>query len=326
MRHGSDQMSVWMPGHVLWISGILLVVLVIAVLLGVFFSRREFTVHWLDPGERMARGLNTARVHSLDQQARRSSSEESIGEDTVFVLPDISGYTRFMTLNRFALGHAQYIILELLNAITSAAGSRLQLCKLEGDAALLMAPVRTVSGEAVSQAIMDIFAGFDRARRTLAHSNLCPCKACQHIRGLDLKIFVHRGEASYFQLGDMIDVFGEEVIVLHRLMKNRVNLRRYVLVSEAAGRFMKLPAGFVPTETKVEIEGIGLVEASVYEVDPSSLDGIAGTTVEPQTTRWGQTWRKLGANWKTISSRFFRRTPGQRIGAETLGAQGHNQR
>jgi hypothetical protein len=59
--------------------------------------------------------------------------------DFLFVLCDISGYTRFMTEHREALFHAYVVISELMRAVLGQSKAPLRVMKLEGDAVFLYA-------------------------------------------------------------------------------------------------------------------------------------------------------------------------------------------
>lgn len=255
----------------------------------------------------------TARAEELRLDARSSivsASHASMNHspntrDTLFVLPDISGYTRFMSLNRFAMGHAQYIIFELLNAIIEAASSELELLKLEGDAALLIADVSTIVPDAMGHTIVNIFHNFDRTKQHLATSNVCLCAACRHIVDLDIKIFIHRGQAAHFQFRGMNDVFGTEPIVIHRMMKNRVSTRRYIMITSAAQSRVVLPvAGQIKTTT-LNLEGLDAVSASVLEI-PHPLPAQEEEKASAQGPGyWRDLLAKLSQNVSSIRISLF---------------------
>jgi len=58
-----------------------------------------------------------------------------MAEPATILLPDISGYTEFLT--RTELVHSSHIINELLDAILAANTSDFELSEVEGDALLL---------------------------------------------------------------------------------------------------------------------------------------------------------------------------------------------
>jgi len=79
------------------------------------------------------------------------------------------------------------------------------------------------------------FPAFDgclgRQRAARAH---CSCDACTGIDKLRLKAFVHAGEMALKRVRLFEEMAGESVIFVHRLLKNSVEQREYVLMSEAA--------------------------------------------------------------------------------------------
>ena len=223
--------------------------------------------------------------------------------DTVFVLPDISRYTRFMTGSQFSVGHAQHIILSLLNAIISAAHGRLELSKLEGDAALFFVDGNKLAPDELGEAVMEIFRSFFRERRRLRESNICPCRACSHIDDLDLKIFVHRGEASRFQFRGAVDLFGTDVIVIHRIMKNSVDHHRYVMITDVAASAIAFPEPGETSKIEETVEHIGLVGATAIKLSDDLASRLSqeigdsqAPSPSPSLSVVGETVRKLRFN------------------------------
>ena len=60
-------------------------------------------------------------------------------KEVVMVLLDISGYTKFLTMHKTSMLHAELIISKLLESVIVASEHPLTLNKLEGDAAFLYA-------------------------------------------------------------------------------------------------------------------------------------------------------------------------------------------
>lgn len=132
MEHMHESMG-GMPPHMLGIWLVAAAVLVF--LLG-------FTILMARP----ARNVGVPFAQLASQNSRKDMfpiknairpAAEATG--TIFLLPDISNYTFFMTSNRFSFGHAQHIIFSLVNAMIESATHKLELSKLEGDAALFFA-------------------------------------------------------------------------------------------------------------------------------------------------------------------------------------------
>ena len=156
---GSDQhMMDGMHGHMLALWAVVALIAVSSLALFVFFRR---------PARPEELQLNARPVSVIGSEVKNALPQQSNTRDTLFVLPDISGYTRFISLNRFAMGHAQYIVFELLNAIIEATADKLELLKLEGDAALFVADANTIEPQAMGRTIVDIFHNFDREKNIL---------------------------------------------------------------------------------------------------------------------------------------------------------------
>ena len=212
----------------------------------------------------------------------------------------ISNYTRFMTGNHFAFGHAQHVIFSLINAMIDAATRTVSLSKLEGDAALFFVDAHRHSDTVIGEAVLDIFRAFFKERRRLAVSNICPCRACRHINDLDLKIFVHRGRAARFEFRGSVDHFGTDVIVLHRLMKNSVQGHRYVMVTESARDSIALPADLRSSQVDEDIEHVGRLGATVFEIDDTTVAEMMLGDQSPNASVIGGTAQKIAENLHSI--------------------------
>jgi class 3 adenylate cyclase len=228
------------------------------------------------------------------------------GEREAFlVIPDISGYTRFLSLNRFALAHAQYAISELLKSMIAAGGDELWAAKVEGDAILLCAwrnepGIRNgLNGDQVARRIAAILAAFYRRRDELRHANLCTCSACSHIDQLDLKVIVHSGTVLSYDLGGRGELSGVPVIVAHRLLKNTLGLTRYVLVTDAAHQEVKPALQCEPSRHPQLCEDIGEVTVYVYAFEPGGLL-LGGAAAADLGARADDTLRKLRSNLQAL--------------------------
>jgi class 3 adenylate cyclase len=191
-------------------------------------------------------------------------------QDTVIVLADISGYTRFMNLHGMAIAHAESIITELLNSVIDHTGHPLILNKLEGDAALFYAlaeesPQGVV--ESVLQQVNGIFQTFSTRKQEIGLDGLCTCDACTEVVHLRIKAVVNFGKVLVRRVRKFEELSGTPVIIAHRLLKNAVPLDEYVLLTEdfeqALGR---VPSG--GTQISEQCEGIGTINATYYPPTP----------------------------------------------------------
>ncbi|MGB8212988.1 MAG: DUF2652 domain-containing protein [Anaerolineales bacterium] len=153
------------------------------------------------------------------------------------VIADISGYTQFIRVNKGSLLHAEEIISQLLETVTDKAEFPLVLNKFEGDAALMYAETGQAEGAALQDVVRQVqafFIAFHAKTHTLAGDrSSCPCDACQHILDLQLKAVVHAGMVAFKKIRQFDELAGEDVILAHRLLKNSIPSREYILMTEA---------------------------------------------------------------------------------------------
>jgi len=181
------------------------------------------------------------------------------------VLLDISGYTQFIKRHRTSLLHAERIISALMESVVDKSEYPLQLNKLEGDAALLYA-ISDGSSAAARDILGQVRRAFDafyKRQAGLVEHNTCPCDACTRIQTLDLKAILHHGEAAIKKFRRFEELAGENVILAHRLLKNSVARKEYVLMSDPFFRLLGgLPGEALESRTE-QAEGLGSVKVFV---------------------------------------------------------------
>lgn len=222
-------------------------------------------------------------------------------EDTVLVFADISGYTRFIWENRYTQAHAAAVVARLLDAVVDALAPRVALVKLEGDAAFCAgAPGEAAAG----QALLAAFEAFRARRDHVVATNACPCEACRTVPDLDLKMIVHRGPVVRHAARTGEELAGLPVILLHRLAKNGVRDRRYLLWTEDAAPLLSdLPAEAVQRRVESDPD-LGPVRVHVYSRFPGD------PPVPPAS--WAR--RQADHLWKMVLwlPLTLRRAPGKR--------------
>lgn len=191
-------------------------------------------------------------------------------ERVVLILADISGYTRFMIVNRTALVHGQMAITKLLEEIIREGEIPLQVKEIEGDAVFLYAirPDDEAAWEEmrplIGRKLLGFFEAFARGILAGSEFALCSCPSCQNIDQLRLKIVVHSGEAVFHKVGDFSDLSSVDVILAHRLLKNSIPSDEYVLMTESAHRDIELPVETQPIRGEEHYEGFGAIRTYVY--------------------------------------------------------------
>ncbi|UFH53380.1 DUF2652 domain-containing protein [Spirosoma sp. KNUC1025] len=150
--------------------------------------------------------------------------------NATILIPDISGFTEFMTTTE--LGHASRAINILIEAILSAIGGEYDVSEIEGDAVLLIKKGPAPSKKEILDSCLKIFNAFHFQRKWIQHYSLCPCRACQSIMNLTLKFVVHHGPLFEIKVGGFVKQSGPDMIVAHRLLKNDIDNHEYLLMTE----------------------------------------------------------------------------------------------
>ena len=199
----------------------------------------------------------------------------------ILVIADISGYTGFIRRREVSLLHAEQIVSDLIEALVSGAERPLILNKLEGDAALLYVESGPEPRRTAAAVVASLRAGFEAFRARLqsirSERSHCNCAACANIGGLSLKAFVHSGEIAIKQLRQFEELAGEEVILIHRLLKNQVASSEYVLMTEDFVALLDAPPMHATVHVE-SVEGLGEVPVRVLLVDAESLSRLSAPT------------------------------------------------
>lgn len=230
-------------------------------------------------------GVTHAGKTNAGKAPEHGTSDPGLEERLLIVIPDISGYTRFIAKSRFALAHAHFVIQELLDAIMTSGADCFSPMRIEGDAVVFHLDALQAEPRAVGDAIVGILEAFYRKRAQLKHDNVCRCSICKNIADLDLKIIVHAGDVLRFHMGDFEDATGEAMIVAHRLLKGVSHSHRYVLVSEAAFPNIELSTDWAWTDFAHDRHGPETTSCHLAVVPDSTIDQ----------------WDQLGGSSRSIS-------------------------
>jgi len=215
----------------------------------------------------------------------------------LLVIADIGGYTAFMKANKTSLAHAQDIVGRLLEAVIDAAPN-LTLLEIEGDAAFFYAwkadgvePAQLAAGEMV-----EMHRAFHVVQQGIETFNHCSCEGCTQAKQLTVKFVAHVGEVAVQRVKRVSKLVGLEVILVHRMLKNTVPLREYILMSEQLFESCSEPIRTHTNALTQEFEGLGAV--MTYFVDIRNV--AAKLPPKPRATKigilrehWGLVLRSL---------------------------------
>ncbi|MBM1104583.1 DUF2652 domain-containing protein [Aurantibacter crassamenti] len=156
----------------------------------------------------------------------------SKAEPTLICIPDISGFTKFMSETDFEL--SSKVIPSLLNQIIYSNEIGLKVSEIEGDAVLFFRTGPLPNFKELVDQCRQFYIEFYRRLEVLRKKYSENEQALLIPSMLGLKIILHYGvEVAPIKVGTRIKLIGEDLIIAHKLLKNEVPLDEYLLLSEA---------------------------------------------------------------------------------------------
>ena len=146
-------------------------------------------------------------------------------------VPDISGFSNFV--NTTAIEHSRHIIEELLETLIDANELDLKVSEVEGDAILFYRFGPPPDAGSFFTQVKRMFIAFHAHLQRYDSQRICRCNACSGASGLSLKIIAHQGTISQARIKEHVKLFGQDVIAVHRLLKNNVPLHEYALFTRS---------------------------------------------------------------------------------------------
>jgi hypothetical protein len=199
------------------------------------------------------------------------------------------------------------VVVELLRAVISVAsrpGGTLKLAEVEGDAAFFYAICRedddiTAELAAIKKQVIGFFRAFYQTLHRLCVFNPC----IRNAQDLRLKVVIHAGEVALEHIHGFDKLFGMDVILAHRLLKNSVPSPEYVLMTDAAYNWLGDFHQLEPERQAQYCEGIGVVETVVIYL-PAQLIHVGKKPYEKSHSNTG--YCLPGASlFKTAHGRFW---------------------
>ena len=150
-------------------------------------------------------------------------------EQATILIPDISGYTEFVS--KAEIEHGSMILKYLLETIVEAAGEDFIVAEIEGDAVLLYRKGPSPSKQEITEKCIRIFKAFHHTASTMDGMRVCQCIACKGVVRLSLKFIVHYGTISENRIANFIKASGIDMVIAHRLLKNKIENEEYLLIT-----------------------------------------------------------------------------------------------
>ncbi len=145
-------------------------------------------------------------------------------------MPDISGFTQFVTETE--IEHSAHIIHELLEIIITNNHLNMKVVEIEGDAVFFFRFGKSPSIKEIFEQSKSIFEKFHLHLLKFEQQRICQCGACIAANDLTLKFIIHSGIVSGYHIRRRFKLIGKDVIILHRLLKNKIPSDEYLLLTE----------------------------------------------------------------------------------------------
>lgn len=154
-----------------------------------------------------------------------------VGLPTLICIPDISGFTKFMSAADFEL--SSKVIPSLLNNIIYSNEIDLKVSEIEGDAVLFYRSGVLPSMQQLVTQCKYFYTEFYKQLEVLREKYKSIDGSSKIPEILGLKIILHFGEEiGLVPIGKRIKLMGEDVISAHRLLKNDIEIDEYLLFSD----------------------------------------------------------------------------------------------
>ncbi len=154
----------------------------------------------------------------------------SAQNQSLLFIPDITGFTQFV--NETEIDHSQHIISELLELIVDSNAIGMAVSEVEGDAVLFYKHNEVPSLNTIIDQVKRTFIKFHNHLKSYESKRICSCGACTGAINLSLKFIIHKGEIGFTTVKNHKKPFGADLILVHRLLKNNVEKKEYMLFSE----------------------------------------------------------------------------------------------
>ncbi len=151
------------------------------------------------------------------------------GSSLIFI-PDISGFSAFV--HQTDLTHSKHIISELLEIIINADLIDMKVAEIEGDAIFFYKQNYLPDPVKIHEQVRKMFIGFHSHLKFYESHRICHCGACTEASKLSLKFIIHLGSFDFIKISSIEKPHGEDIILAHRLLKNNIESREYMLFTD----------------------------------------------------------------------------------------------
>lgn len=148
----------------------------------------------------------------------------------ILFIPDMSGFSNFVTNTEIL--HGQEITAFLIEEIINSTYIDFSVSEIEGDAVLFYKEGSMIDLKDFLDLTSNIYKNFHIRKEKMMDERVCQCGACKSIGKLTLKFIVHYGEIAFINVRNFKKLYGKDVVLAHRLLKNNIPQKEYVLFTK----------------------------------------------------------------------------------------------
>ncbi len=148
-----------------------------------------------------------------------------------FFIPDLTGFTKFMTSTEPEF--ANKVITVMLNKLISANILAMNVAEIEGDAIFFYRKGRLPAVNKVAQQSKLIFETFNDVIAKFKESDPDHHKKYLSKNQLGIKVIIHHAYINITKINGRVKLLGEGVILVHKLLKNSINIPCYILLTDS---------------------------------------------------------------------------------------------
>ncbi|WP_411274187.1 DUF2652 domain-containing protein [Daejeonella sp.] len=151
-------------------------------------------------------------------------------ESAFFCVPDITGFTKFIATADIAF--AREVIPTLLRKLIECNVLKLRIGEIEGDAIFFYKTGRLPAVGRVAAQCTALYTTFSDFIKSIKENDPENYEKYLADSQLGLKIIIHYGQISLHNIKGRIKLLGQDVIIAHKLLKNKIPDYNYILLTD----------------------------------------------------------------------------------------------
>lgn len=151
-------------------------------------------------------------------------------ESAFFCVPDITGFTKFIATADISF--SREVIPALLRKLIDCNILKMKVGEIEGDAIFFYKTGRLPSVSRVASQCTALYQTFSDFITSIKENDPENYQLYLADSQLGLKIIIHYGHISIANIKGRIKLLGEDVIIAHKLLKNKIPDFNYILLTE----------------------------------------------------------------------------------------------